>query len=89
MGNNVAPKELEDAGCVLSAEHKRCSPVACVLVALPVGSLHAVHISQDSHEGIILSGKVENAICTTTSYITVCRYASGPREIVGCIRAGI
>ena len=57
LGKNFTPKELEAAGFVLSPANKKCSSPACVLVALLMGSLHAVDVSQDFHEGIILSEK--------------------------------
>ena len=57
-GKVYAVKELLEAGIPLIDQQKEAGHLRVVLCALPMGSRHAVDMSQDYHDGILITSDV-------------------------------
>lgn len=58
MGRTYKVEELLAAGFILNELAKQAGILQIVLIALPMGSIHAVDYSQDFHEGMLLDSGV-------------------------------
>ena len=81
LGRCYSPQELQCGGFVLSTAQRKLSKLALCLVALPMGSLHAVDFSQDYHEGLVVGdAKIDYDSLLHYGH-PISRWCEGPKRL--------